>query len=62
MRISLKMPKSYIFGLILATNIETNKRPPEMIYLHESALGIYWDEYGTGNVTICWDSAVCDSI
>ena len=32
------------FGLIVATNIETIKRPPEMNYL--SALGTYWNEYG----------------
>ena len=27
-----------------SNNIETNKRPPEMIYL--SPLGAYWNEYG----------------
>ena len=29
---------------MFATNIETNKHPPEMIYLR--ALGAYWKEYG----------------
>ena len=42
-----KGPKSSIFGSILATNIEINKRSPKMIYLH--ALGSYWNEYGTKN-------------
>ena len=27
-----KWPKSFIFGLILATNTETNKCPPKLIY------------------------------
>ena len=46
----LKMAKitACIFGSILATNIEKNKCPPKMIYL--SALGAYWNEYGT----LCW--------
>ena len=42
--ISLKMAKIIHFGLIFATNIETNKRPPKMIYL--STPGAYWNEYG----------------
>ena len=33
------------FGLILAKNIEINKRPPLMTLL--SALGSYWNEYGS---------------
>ena len=41
--ISLKMAKIINFGVILATNIETNKCPSEMTYL--SALGTYWNEY-----------------
>ena len=39
--------KSSIFGSILATDNETNKSPPKMIYL--SVLGAYWNEYGTHN-------------
>ena len=45
-----KWSKAYIFALILATNIETNKCPPEMAYL--SPLGAYWNEYGSGVITI----------
>ena len=33
------------FGSILATNSETIKRPPRMIYLN--ALGAYWNECST---------------
>ena len=35
----------HIFGLIIATNIVTNKRPPKIIYL--TALSAFWNEYGT---------------
>ena len=45
MEISLKPVKIIIFGSILATNSEAHTRPPKMIYL--SALGAYWNEYGT---------------
>ena len=37
------MAKIIIFGLIFATNIETIKCQPKMIYL--SAPGAYWNEY-----------------
>ena len=33
-----------VFGLMLAKNIEMDKRPPLMTLL--SALGSYWNEYG----------------
>ena len=45
LKISLKWPISFIFGSILATNVETNKRSPKIIYL--STMGAYWNEYST---------------
>ena len=50
LEISLKMTKSYTFGLIFVSNIETNKCPPEMTYL--SALGAFWNEYGNWHLRV----------